>query len=258
MAEDTKKCPMCGEEILVIAKKCKHCGEILEDNKTSSLIGDLEELREKNKKRYSGSNEKLKKYLLWRVVPTIVGAFVLLIISNLIFGESVTPKIFSTIGVIAFLLGVVLFLVSLINPSWVKVEGRMQGFISFVGGGLGVCFLFIILSATISGKLGADGAKLYTCEIHEIKSCKKKDFGMTDCLFTNKSRVAVNTIKFKVWHYDSVGILTKNAPLLTTSSVPPNQTAHIELFTPENTKETVICSIDPKTHPARDVWRVIK
>lgn len=26
----SKRCPMCGEEILAIAKKCKHCGEMLE------------------------------------------------------------------------------------------------------------------------------------------------------------------------------------------------------------------------------------
>jgi hypothetical protein len=28
---ETKACPMCGETILVVAKKCKHCGEILDD-----------------------------------------------------------------------------------------------------------------------------------------------------------------------------------------------------------------------------------
>ncbi|OGU27074.1 MAG: hypothetical protein A2057_02715 [Ignavibacteria bacterium GWA2_35_9] len=30
MAE-TKKCPYCSEEILIDAKKCKHCGEYLDD-----------------------------------------------------------------------------------------------------------------------------------------------------------------------------------------------------------------------------------
>lgn len=30
--EPTKRCPMCGEEILAVAKKCKHCGEYLDDS----------------------------------------------------------------------------------------------------------------------------------------------------------------------------------------------------------------------------------
>lgn len=27
MEQETKRCPYCGEEILAVAKKCKHCGE---------------------------------------------------------------------------------------------------------------------------------------------------------------------------------------------------------------------------------------
>jgi hypothetical protein len=30
MAEKTKKCPFCGEEILEVAIKCKHCGTMLD------------------------------------------------------------------------------------------------------------------------------------------------------------------------------------------------------------------------------------
>ena len=30
--KDTKACPFCGEQILAVAKKCKHCGEFLDDS----------------------------------------------------------------------------------------------------------------------------------------------------------------------------------------------------------------------------------
>jgi len=31
--EENKKCPYCSEQILITAKKCKHCGEWLEESK---------------------------------------------------------------------------------------------------------------------------------------------------------------------------------------------------------------------------------
>lgn len=38
--EETKNCPYCGEEILAIAKKCKHCGEWLNQDKSCPICGE--------------------------------------------------------------------------------------------------------------------------------------------------------------------------------------------------------------------------
>lgn len=37
-AKETKICPYCGEEILAVAKKCKHCGEWLTDDCSNNIV----------------------------------------------------------------------------------------------------------------------------------------------------------------------------------------------------------------------------
>ena len=36
--EETKNCPYCGEEILAGAKKCKHCGEWLDEHSEGTSL----------------------------------------------------------------------------------------------------------------------------------------------------------------------------------------------------------------------------
>ena len=38
---DTKICPYCGEEILAVAKKCKHCGEWLTDDSKDKVLSQI-------------------------------------------------------------------------------------------------------------------------------------------------------------------------------------------------------------------------
>ena len=99
----TKKCPMCGEEILAVAKKCKHCGEYLDSNETSA--------------------KKPKDFgIYWRLALFFGG----LGIHNF-YDEKVEPgivKIIITFGIIIFIninppIGSVL---SIVNMSWIISE----------------------------------------------------------------------------------------------------------------------------------------
>ena len=43
MEQETMKCPYCGEEILAVAKKCKHCGEWLDEEEIEGEVVETEE-----------------------------------------------------------------------------------------------------------------------------------------------------------------------------------------------------------------------
>lgn len=77
MIEEMKRCPFCGEEILAIAKKCKHCGSDLETDS------------------HGGTTSK-KQSLPWALLVLIAIA-VLLFFGNfhIITGGSVGPKVVS-------------------------------------------------------------------------------------------------------------------------------------------------------------------
>ena len=45
-------------------------------------------------------------------------------------------KFFLFLGVFIFAIGIILWLISMVNPAWVKVKNRFDGFIKFFAGGL--------------------------------------------------------------------------------------------------------------------------
>jgi len=69
MSEEMKTCPYCGEEILAVAKKCKHCGEWLEKKTTTvsskKQVQDLN-IDEKWKQRFDLIEKYYIEGVLWK------------------------------------------------------------------------------------------------------------------------------------------------------------------------------------------------
>ena len=60
MEQNLKTCPYCGEEIMATAKKCKHCGEWLEEEplKESTDVAEIE--TEEDEENYITSKNSTK------------------------------------------------------------------------------------------------------------------------------------------------------------------------------------------------------
>ena len=74
LKKETKDCPYCGEEILEVAKKCKHCGEFL----------DTSELSESGKEQDSPQNRRQEASINQGVAP-LMGFFLGLLLVNFIY-----------------------------------------------------------------------------------------------------------------------------------------------------------------------------
>lgn len=76
--KQTKNCPYCGEEILATAKKCKHCGEWLEEQETVLTDEELEQIAEDAVNAAIASMEE--KEAKWNKIRIIIEAVVIVII----------------------------------------------------------------------------------------------------------------------------------------------------------------------------------
>ncbi len=66
MERETKKCPYCGEVILAVAKKCKHCGIWLEDSR-------IKPQSEQDPKKLKGeSSMKVFYWVMFVVIAYII------------------------------------------------------------------------------------------------------------------------------------------------------------------------------------------
>ena len=79
MEQETMKCPYCGEEILTIAKKCKHCGEWLDEKKPlyETDEKDNEYLDENDSTPHSGSriSSRIGKAIIFFVIAFLLFKF---------------------------------------------------------------------------------------------------------------------------------------------------------------------------------------
>lgn len=88
MEDNMKICPYCGEEILAVAKKCKYCGEWLENKEAASSTEELAKVTEvhqestdtqvtedEENKQKDEANEFLQGITFWLLVAAVVGSF---------------------------------------------------------------------------------------------------------------------------------------------------------------------------------------
>ncbi len=93
MSEETKKCPMCGEEILAVAVKCKHCGSDLAEKPTAGTAAPAD------------ANENIGYILL--LLPIVATVLIWMWIGNMNMlqnpGSSLDIVFFGTIIITAIL-----------------------------------------------------------------------------------------------------------------------------------------------------------
>lgn len=99
MEKETKRCPYCGEVILAVAQKCKHCGEWL--NKESNTLQPKEETPKEQRivTKVNADNSTTSAMKSKNSIIYIVAAIVVVIVIVLVFqffGEQKTSATFES------------------------------------------------------------------------------------------------------------------------------------------------------------------
>lgn len=260
MTEDVKRCPACGEEILAVAKKCKHCGEFIDESNNIKISSTTSNVAPSHNAKPSQNVNPLLLAIFYTIVFSMVFFTVIAVVMGVV-GIKSEVAILIALS-ISFVTGIYfaikvayrnvehgneklnLSISTLVNSTVVQV--------------ISVVAIGFLLSVFFFGKGNIGSMNIYTCEIHEFSSCKGGWLtgGEIDCLFTNKSKVGVNPSQFFAWNYDSNGMLLEKKYIHKASSVAPNSTAHMKIHIPSGTKETVICSMNPKSgFLNRGLWK---
>lgn len=110
----TKDCPYCGEEILAVAKKCKHCGEFMDNHFPVSSMA----------KTKSNNND---------IIKTQTDIFALLCFATGMLGFFILPIIFTPI---CYISAIISYYRLKDNPElkgkWLRITGAMLGIISML------------------------------------------------------------------------------------------------------------------------------